>query len=223
MIEDLGRERCFPEEASDAYIQFVRCIIYGDKQGGDLVATKVRMYHDHTKKTTSSLPADPNSMRFDILRKHHQAYTWKRCLQALVEPLPLNDNGWKVNDEGLIIPIWYTCSQLPPGMCKKGHVTGRKGKSSKSRRREFLNLVKSSCEPPTKRGRGSEESVPLEMREDEQMIEMTDADNISDVGFDNIVSLSELEEEEEGQSDWEHLSEFGDSTSDSSSDSDWTL
>ena len=51
------------------------------------------------------------------------------------------------------------------------------------------------------------------------MIEMTDIDSISDVGFDTIVSFSELEEEEEDQGDWEHLSEFVDSTSDSSSDS----
>ena len=65
MIEDVGRERCFPEEASDACIDFVRCILYGGKQGEDLVATKVRMYHDETKKTTSSLPPDTNSMRFD--------------------------------------------------------------------------------------------------------------------------------------------------------------
>ena len=76
-------------------------------------------------------------MRFDILRKHHQAYTWQRCVQALVEPLPLNDNGWKVNDEGLIIPTWYTCSQLPPGICKEGLLLGGKDSLQKAVEENF--------------------------------------------------------------------------------------
>ena len=49
---------------------------------------------------------------FDILRKHHQAYTWRRCLERLVSELPLEKYGWK-KQEKMIIPVWYTCPQFP--------------------------------------------------------------------------------------------------------------
>ena len=94
-------------------------IVYGRKEDEDMIATKVRMYCQQKKKMSSSLPPDTNSMRHDMLRKHHQAYIWRRCLQHMVDPLPLEGNGWKM-DDGFVVPVWYTCPQLPPTIQKKG-------------------------------------------------------------------------------------------------------
>ena len=98
--------------------------------------------------------------------------------KPLVEQLPLNDNGWMVNDEGSITPIWYSCSQLPPSMCKKRRNKGKKAQSSR---------LQKSCELPTISDQRSEKCVPDQ----------------------DVVSFHDLEEEEEeDQSDWEHLSDL---------------
>ena len=118
-IDDLGCERCISEDSFNACMEFVIYIVYGGKEGEDMIATKVRMYCQQKKKMSSSLPPDTNSMRHDILRKHHQAYIWRRCLQPMVDPLPLEGNGWKMDDDGFVVPVWYTCPQLPPTIQKK--------------------------------------------------------------------------------------------------------
>ena len=56
-------------------------------------------------------------MKHDVLRKHHQAYTWKRSLDQYIDPLPLHENGW--NEEGDLIPVWYTYKQLPLSLRQK--------------------------------------------------------------------------------------------------------
>ena len=99
-------------------VEFVRIFVYGGKKEMDLVDTRVRMYKKQSKKKTSSLPPNPNSLRYYILRTHHLAFIWKRCLYAIVVPLPLNENGWK-EDNVIVVPIWYKCSQLPPSTNKK--------------------------------------------------------------------------------------------------------
>ena len=76
------------------------------------------MYEEQKTKRSSTLPPDPNSLKNDILRKHHQTYTWLRCLEPIVETLPLDEFGWKVDNE-VVVPVWYTCPQLPSGESKK--------------------------------------------------------------------------------------------------------
>ena len=44
LIEDLGNKRKLSEEALGNCVEFVRCFVYGGKNGEDLVDTKVRMY-----------------------------------------------------------------------------------------------------------------------------------------------------------------------------------
>ena len=118
MIAYLGCKRVLSEENLANSVEFVRIFVYGGKKEEDLVDTRVRMYKKQSKKKTSSLPPNPNSLRYYILRTHHLAFIWKRCLYAIVVPLPLNENGWK-EDNGIVVPIWYKCSQLPPSMNKK--------------------------------------------------------------------------------------------------------
>ena len=96
------------------------------------------MYRNQKKKKeSSSLKPDPNSCRQDILRKHHQAYIW-RCVKQWIEPLNPEEYGWKKGIHGYLVPVWYTCSQFPPVLCKtrinkmnEGYNTDDEGQSSK--------------------------------------------------------------------------------------------
>ena len=103
MIEGLGKDEMPSELILNDCMEFVRRYVYCGKPQEDLVATKVRMYKNQAVKRSSSLPPDPNSLRHDILRKHHQAYTWRRCIERIIVPLPIQKYDWKrVN--GVIVP-----------------------------------------------------------------------------------------------------------------------
>ena len=108
LIEDLGKDETPSDATLDDSLEFVRRYVYNGKPNEDLVATKVPLYNAQAIKKTSSLPPDRNSLRQDILRKHHQAYTWRRCTDSIILRLPYNKYAWqKVN--GVIIPLRYTC------------------------------------------------------------------------------------------------------------------
>ena len=115
--------------------------MYCGKEKESLVETKVRMYKEQSKKRSCSLPPDQNSLRYDILRKHHQTYIWLRSLEPIVNQLPVEDFGWTKNSESLV-PLWYTCPRLPP-----------KTINSIANSKPFSELT---SEPPKKQSRISE-------------------------------------------------------------------
>ena len=166
--------------------------VYGGKEGESLVDTRVRMYQQQTKKKTSSLPPDPNSLKHDILRKHHQAYTWKRSIDQYIDPLPLNENGWN-EEEGDLIPVWYTCKQLPLSLRQKTRPSTKDTDlmNEITLPVEVDNFIED--EPPNKRSKPSEN------------------------GTESVTQEKEIEE----LSDWERLSDFDSSDCDSSDDPDW--
>ena len=82
------------DEALANIVEFVRKFVYCGRKGEDLVGTKVRMYEEQKTKRSSTLPPDPNSLKYDILRKHHQAYTWMRCLESILNTFSLDEYGW---------------------------------------------------------------------------------------------------------------------------------
>ena len=118
LISQLGVEEKLTDEALANIVEFVRKFVYCGRKGEDLVGTKVRMYEEQKMKRSSTLPPDPNSLKHDILRKHHQAYTWMRCLEPIVNTLSLDEYGWQ-EENGAIIPVWYTCPQFPLGNRKR--------------------------------------------------------------------------------------------------------
>ena len=64
-----------------------------------------------------SIPPDPDSAVQVIKRSHYQIYQWLRCCHAWIETLPLECNGWIVDEEDsqvVVKPLWFTGSQLPP-------------------------------------------------------------------------------------------------------------
>ena len=155
-----------------------------------LVQTKIRMYLAQTKKQSSNLPPDPNSCKQDILRKHLQAYIWKRCVDPWIEPLNPLDYGWKRNEHGFFVPLWYMCQQLPPKNIQNEACNEKE--REKSDRRKILRQKSNNEEgnqPPQKR---------LRVISEEKVTSCDDSDNSNEDDF----------------SDWERYSDFSSSDSD---------
>ena len=98
------------------------------------------MYDNQKVKPSSTLPPDLKSLTHNVLRKYHKAYTWMRCLLPNAESLRLENFGWKEKD-GLNVPVWYTCSQVPtlsrkrkerasPATCKPKKIKVNEGSGS---------------------------------------------------------------------------------------------
>ena len=207
LIKNLGCESKLSDEDIDNSVEFIRRFIYNGKKGEDLVDTRIRMYKEQVKKKSSALPPDPNSIRYDILRKHHQAFVWKRCLNDIIEPLPLSENGWKVCND-IVLPIWYECSQLPP------HI----GKRDKPRPTAVPenDVVSSSEFPKALEDTEVIQVGPPAKRCRLRKVQRDTCSSNSRLGKDYF----DVSEYESDSSEWERLSDF--SSSDSSDDSDWT-
>ena len=157
------------------------------------------MYEDQKVKRSSTLPPDLNSLTHDILRKHHQAYTWMRCLEPNVETLPPENFGWKEKD-GSIVPVWYTCPKLP--------TVSRKRKKQ---------AAPATCKPKRMKvneGSGSQMTQEVHKELTEPQKEIIENDGMTPV--DRLPNPDEEDDASDSDEDeWEHLSEFSD---DSSSD-----
>ncbi len=228
MIEGLGKDDAPSELIISDCMEFVRRYIYCGKPKEDLVATKVRMHNDQTVKRSSSLPPDPNSLRHDILRKHHQAYTWRRCTERIVTPLPIDKYGWKrVN--GVIVPLWYTCPQLPKCLQKydkSGYVADTEEPAGDIAVEieipsippgEVITLLpRLDDQPPAKRFRQE-----LRKRFNQSSVKSAiDGDDESYCADDEyaLESTDWQNDTTSDSSDWEKLSEFSDTESSSGSD-----
>ena len=71
-------------------------------------------------KTSMSIPPDKDSVVQAIQRVHYQAFHWYRCIDIRIPDISLEDHGWKIDqDEGTVLPTWFTGSQLPPSFKKR--------------------------------------------------------------------------------------------------------
>ena len=52
-----------------------------------------------------------------IFKNNNNAFV--ASITPMVDPLPLEGNEWKMNNDGFVVPVWYTCPQLPPTTQKK--------------------------------------------------------------------------------------------------------
>ena len=119
MIENLGCLKELPERDIEDCTNFVQTVMYAGRQNEGYVATRIRLYKQQKKKTSLSLPPDPNSCKYAILRAHHQVFQWLRCGHQNIEFIPLKSNGWKVDEDGNVTPLWFTCAQLPNSVTSK--------------------------------------------------------------------------------------------------------
>ena len=169
------------------------------------------MYTDQTVKKTSSLPPDPSSLKYDILRKHHQAYTWRRCTEPLIQPLPYNECGWeKIGDT--IRPICYTSAQLPPCLHKydkSGYQADTDSLRNDAGAVTDTGTTKdkhSSVEsPPSKRSR-------MSLTDRTKTMKSKNTDEADGYLADGEYALDNMDWQIDSNdsSEWEHLSEFSD-------------
>ena len=71
LIDELGVNENLSDNAMEDIVEFVRKYVYCGRKGEDLVRTKMRMYQDQKTKRSSTLWPDLNSLKYDIIRKHH--------------------------------------------------------------------------------------------------------------------------------------------------------
>ena len=169
---------------------------------------------------------------FDILRKHHQAYTWRRCLKRLVTELPLEKHGWKKREK-MIVPLWYTCPQFPKCLQKYD-------KSGYQADDEDLvvtippplQIVASSSRNPTSYSEPAAKKFRRNLRNTQASRQLTEQSHIpcpDDYLADEESVLKSTESKNlssiSSDSEWERLSDFSGSTVSESSedDSDWEL
>ena len=112
LISKPGATENISDEDMGDIIEFFQRFLQCRHKGWDLIRTKVRMCNEQKVKPNSTLPPDLNSLTHNVLRKRHKAHTWMQCSVPNVESLRLENFGQKGTDE-LIVPVWYTCPQLP--------------------------------------------------------------------------------------------------------------
>ena len=107
LLETLGCKSGVPDNYRNIE-KFIQTVCYAGRIDESLVETRVRLYEKQKVKTSQSLPADPDSMKQAILRINYQMYYWKRSDQAIVDEIPLEENGWNVDEESnSVTPIWF--------------------------------------------------------------------------------------------------------------------
>ena len=140
-----------------------------------------------------------------IKRAHHQNFLWVRCTQTNIDPLHLRKNGWNVDSDGNVVPVWYTCSQLSASIKRNPrhyHDHDADVESDGDNNKE-------NYEPPKKR------------RQRSSARSRSDVESITDLstGFNENTENSGSEAEDD---EWEHISDFLTTSSDSStSETDW--
>ena len=160
------------------------------------------------------MPPDPNSCTQAIKRAHHQAFKWRRCLQNNIEDIDLKENGWKISSDGHVVPVWYTCSQLPESVKRKPKDKKTKENNydadNESEAKNLEPLSKKQCRRST-----------LSSGNNQVQSEYPDADHeATNTEYEEFTENPDLTSE--NQNEWEEFSDFSSTESDpDSSDSDW--
>lgn len=112
LLSTFGHGIPSPESLSLAK-EFLRTIMYDGQRNESYIETRVRMYQKQKVKSSESLIPDENSTLQHLKRSWYQCFIWLHCLQDEI-PYPDIDEdfGWSEQD-GLILPVWYTCNQFP--------------------------------------------------------------------------------------------------------------
>ena len=180
------------------------------------------------KKSSLPLPPDLNPCTQAILNAHHQAFVSRRCLEKDIEPIDFADNGWKMDKDDLVVPVWFTCSQLPPSVTKKS----KNGRGQRQRKPLYdADAETEVYEPPKKTIQKSRIARELRVNEVyESPMKHLQQNKVSreikgtSYDADNEDAFPESTTEEDADdfvlNEWERESKF-ESTDSDSSDSDW--
>ena len=65
-----------------------------------------------------TIPPDEDSCVQHILRAHYITFIWRNYHTQIIPRIPLFGNGWKIDDDNEVVPVWFTGTQLPPSCIK---------------------------------------------------------------------------------------------------------
>lgn len=120
LLMDLGKDQSITEEIVQSAKEFLRTMLYTGKQKETYIQTRIRLYKEMKVKSSMCLPPDPDSVVQVIKRVHYQVYFWRRCTEINNEIIPFSNYGWKwCEKQKLVVPVWFTGSQLPPSLSSK--------------------------------------------------------------------------------------------------------
>ena len=100
--------------------RFIQIVMYNGKSSESYIKTRIRLYENQKIKTSTSLPPDPDSLLQDLKRKQFQVNIWKQLDKVWMTLVDPKLYGWKFCEiSKLLVPVWFTGSQLPPCLQKK--------------------------------------------------------------------------------------------------------
>ena len=145
LIESLGNYPKLGQNALNDAREFIRTIVYNGKNNESFVDTRIRLYQQLKKKTSLTIPPDPDSTEQAIKRCHLQVFVWKRCCDQNIDMISYEENGWK-DENNSLAPKWFTGKQLPPSLSNK-----RKREKSYKEHNSDADAEASEVEPTSKR------------------------------------------------------------------------
>lgn len=224
LLTPLGKNKELSDQEIEYAKKFIQTVVYSGKDDEDYLATRIRLYQNLKSKSSMPIPPDPDSVVQVIKRVHLQVYQWLRCCIPWIDTLPLDENGWNVDEEGseiVIKPKWFTGSQLPPSAQKtkkqKKTLVVTPGDVADDDLTENEDSLKSPKRKKQKRlSKKEREEIVLSTSE---TLQETDRD--ADVESEVENPATEEETLGEGGSDWEEWEEEDFLSTDNESADEW--
>ena len=220
MLRALENDEPLEETDIDELKQFVQTVIYSGKLSESYIDTRIRLYDQQQKKNSTNIPPDPDSLLQDLRRKQLQVLIWRQLYSVMMNIPDKRLYGWKVKDDGSVVPLWFVGSQLPPSLLRNRSRRGKK------RSRESLS-TDNDCSTRKRIVNSDSELADCELSDvstELPLIEYTLPAEI--IVYNETCTTNDGDDEHEEMevfesSEWE-LSDFA-SSNDSGSDFEWVL
>lgn len=97
---------------ADKLQELVQCCIYSGKSTESYVETRVRLFKAIIKKSSQSIPADPDSNVNEMRRVHLQCLVWIRCMTSCIPGYNVLLHGWEMKND-VLAPVFFLGNQYP--------------------------------------------------------------------------------------------------------------
>ena len=81
--------------------EFMHSVVYASESSENYLDTRVTISKNLKRKTSVTLPPDPDSVELAIKRTHLQTFTWLSCCEQNIQNLGLEELRWKSTDDKL--------------------------------------------------------------------------------------------------------------------------
>lgn len=156
------------------------------------------MYNQQKVKSSVSLLPDKHGADEHLKRSNLQACIWKQCLKQGIDYPPPEDNGWQQSDDGLI-PVWFSCPQFPPSLCRKHPRKSKSGEEIDDESSESESR-KQGRQPLKKKQKREDAAVSSDDRHSVPATDVSSSSSESDSDF-LFSSASEISDRDSDDSD----------------------